>query len=621
MTPRDRYRTHIKRWSARREVASAHALVISRLRLVSFFGGVLLLILGLRDGYSWLAVTGVALLVVFGVFVVRHARVLGEIERADAALAVGSEGLARLARDWNALPDVPPPRDVALDTHPFARDLDLYGHASLTKWLGRSATRDGATRLANWLLAPAAPDDIRARQTSIEELAAKHDWRESLAIEGRLAAASQEDLQQFLRWAEDDAAVLPTPVKVLAFVVPAITWILLAVWFFDAVKRLPPLTGDTFGLWLSDGLINGWWLLPVLVSVTLSFAFAGRVRAQFDSATLGQRVLEGYASMLRLVCEEAWQAPQLVELQAALRSGGSAPAQVRALARLVGWSELRSGQPLLHFPIQALTLWDFHVLFAIERWRSRSGRAVRGWFDALGAIDALSVLSAVRADEPDWAIPSVDSAARELSASSLGHPLMPDDRVTNDVQVGPPGTVLFVTGSNMSGKSTLLRAIGLNTVLAQAGAPVCARALTMPPAALYTSIRVEDSLELGLSYFMAALARLKQIVDAAEHERGTGRTLLYLLDEILQGTNSVERAIAVRAVARHLLNAGAIGAMTSHDLTLAQEEPIKSAGRLVHFTEQVHPDGTMSFDYRLRPGLATSRNAIRLMQLIGITPE
>src|SRR5262249_10045227 len=154
-------------------------------------------------------------------------------------------------------------------------------------------------------------------------------------------------------------------------------------WFFDAVKRLPPLTGDTFGLWLSDGLINGWWLLPVLVSVTLSFAFAGRVRAQFDSATLGQRVLEGYASMLRLVCEEAWQAPQLVELQAALRSGGSAPAQVRALARLVGWSELRSGQPLLHFPIQALTLWDFHVLFAIERWRSRSGRAVRGWFDAL----------------------------------------------------------------------------------------------------------------------------------------------------------------------------------------------------------------------------------------------
>jgi len=201
-----------------------------------------------------------------------------------------------------------------------------------------------------------------------------------------------------------------------------------------------------------------------------------------------------------------------------------------------------------------------------------------------------------------------------------------DRRIVNDVHVGPSGTLLFVTGSNMSGKSTLLRAIGLNIVLANAGAPVCAKAFRLPPVALHTSIRVEDSLELGVSYFMAALARLKQIVDAALRLAGARsgqaeRVLMYLLDEILQGTNSVERALAVRAVARHLLSAGAIGAMTSHDLTLADEEPIKSAATLVHFTEQVHPDGTMTFDYRLRPGLATSRNAIRLMQLIGITPE
>jgi DNA mismatch repair ATPase MutS len=172
----------------------------------------------------------------------------------------------------------------------------------------------------------------------------------------------------------------------------------------------------------------------------------------------------------------------------------------------------------------------------------------------------------------------------------------------------------------MSGKSTLLRAIGLNIVLAQAGAPVCAKSFRMPPAALYTSIHVKDSLELGMSYFMSALARLKQIVDAAERNDST-RVLVYLLDEVLQGTNSVERGIAVRAVARHLLTAGGIGAMTSHDLMLADQDPIRSAGCLVHFTELVGQDGTMTFDYRLRPGLATSRNAIRLMQLIGITPE
>ena len=224
----------------------------------------------------------------------------------------------------------------------------------------------------------------------------------------------------------------------------------------------------------------------------------------------------------------------------------------------------------------------------------------------------------------------MDQRIAVLRGRALGHPLLADDRrVANDVEVGPAGTILLITGSNMSGKSTLLRAIGLNALLAQAGAPVCAAAFEMPPADLQTSIRVQDSLELGLSYFMAALARLKQIVDAAiqdgrgqaDPDRTTGRVLLYLLDEVLQGTNSIERGIAVRAVVRHLLDAGAIGVMTTHDLALADEEPLMSAAGLAHFTEQVHPDGRMTFDYRLRPGLATSTNALRLMQLIGITPK
>ena len=314
------------------------------------------------------------------------------------------------------------------------------------------------------------------------------------------------------------------------------------------------------------------------------------------------RALERYASMFSLVCGADWQSPLLQRMQAAMRTGGSAPDRVRQLAALGGWSELRSGAALLHFPVQALTLWDFHVLFALERWRSRSGAHVRAWVDALGTFDALATVSVVRADEPGWSVPRVDPATDRLEADALGHPLIAGDRrVANDVRLGPPGTMLLVTGSNMSGKSTLLRAIGLNAVLAQTGAPVCAAAFTMPPCDLQSSIRVQDSLELGLSYFMAALARLKQVVDAAERDDGpTGpsapkpgqgwpapdtrstsrRMLLYLLDEVLQGTNSVERAIAVRAVAAHLLRARAIGAMTTHDLALADEEPLKSSASL-----------------------------------------
>jgi DNA mismatch repair ATPase MutS len=169
----------------------------------------------------------------------------------------------------------------------------------------------------------------------------------------------------------------------------------------------------------------------------------------------------------------------------------------------------------------------------------------------------------------------------------------------------------------MSGKSTLLRAVGLNVVLAQAGGCVCAARLALPASTLQTSIRIQDSLDLGLSYFMAALTRLKGVVDAAEHPRAD-RVMLYLLDEILQGTNSAERSIAVQAVARRLLDAGAIGAMSTHDLHIAEEEPLKSSARLVHFVDTVTEAGEMQFDYRLRQGLATSRNALRLMKMIGI---
>jgi len=391
-------------------------------------------------------------------------------------------------------------------------------------------------------------------------------------------------------------------------------------WAADAIRRLPPLSGETLGMWVGDAVTHE-WMIPVLLTMTLSFAFAKRVTTTFDRASVGERGLDRFGEMFALVCAANWSSPALAGLAATIQTGEGAAVRVKRLARLIQWSELRSGAALLHVIIQALTLWDFHLVFAIERWRTRSGREVRGWLDALGSIDALAVLSAVRADEPHWAIPSIDPSARELSAAALAHPLMPEERrVPNDVHVGPSGTLLFITGSNMSGKSTLLRAIGINAVLAHAGAPVCARGFRLPPASLYTSIRVEDSLELGVSYFMAALGRLKQIVDACDRT-SDGRVLLYLLDEILQGTNSIERALAVRAVARHLLNAGAIGAMTSHDLTLADDEPIKSAATLVHFTELVHADGTMKFDYRLRPGLATSRNAIRLMQLIGIAAE
>jgi DNA mismatch repair ATPase MutS len=291
------------------------------------------------------------------------------------------------------------------------------------------------------------------------------------------------------------------------------------------------------------------------------------------------------------------------------------------LGRLMRLADLRF-QAFFHFPINALTLWDFHVLAGLEAWQRRNGPRLGTWFAVLGEVDALAAFGWLAHDNPGWVFPEIDETTDRLAAEGLGHPLLPDDRrVANDVAVGPPGTFVLVTGSNMSGKSTLLRAIGANVVLALAGGPVCARQLSLPRLVVFTSMRVQDSLEAGVSYFMAALQRLKLVVSAADRSPGEGGMLLYLLDEVLQGTNTAERQVAVRHILSHLLELRVVGVVTTHDLELAASPELAVACRAVHFSEGVEREGEgarLSFDYRLRPGVATSRNALKLLELVGL---
>ena len=592
---------------------------ISRLRLAAFLIGAIALIWMWSRGSGVLPLgMAIGAFILFGLFVTLHARVDERIARHEALRVVNTRALARIGRLWNELPDGSAPPGFDVSAHPFAVDLDLFGRASLFQWLGPAATPRGQASLASWLIHPAGRTEIVERQAAIAELASNDQWRIVLAAHGILAAgARQHEIDAFVAWAEG-----PHSFGARAHVMQVVVLtIVLTLWASIAVQ--------------AAGLTSlALWPIPLMAGIILSFATAKRVQTALDRAGGGQEALARYAALF----EHAVMAPASTpRLQALLErmsgKSGTAPACMRSLNRVLGFGELRRSAAILHGPVQALTLWDFHVLFALERWRNANGRRVRGWLDALGELDALSVLATMQRDNPHWAVPEVGvenlvasgfsrkpgvSRAPVIEAVALGHPLIPDEkRVANDITVGPPGTFVLITGSNMSGKSTLLRSLGLNIVLAHAGGCVCAERMSLPECDLQTSIRVQDSLERGLSYFMAALARLKGVVDAAEHER-PGRTLVFLLDEILQGTNSAERSIAVRAVTRHLLDAGAIGAMTTHDLGLAEEEPIKSAAGLMHFSEIIDPDGTMRFDYVLKPGLATSRNALRLMQMIGI---
>ena len=556
-----------------------------------------------RTGNDLLAAAALtASVCAFLVLVAVHARTRRAAAHARALGELNVRGAARVRRAWAALPNA---REGAAPDHPYATDLDVCGTpASLFRLLDVVSAATGRPTLLGWLLFPTRKvAELRDRQTAVAELASAVSFREELAL---LAQQSREiapqPFESLLRWAEatDDLLVERSRGVVWAArIIPIVTVVLAAVAFFRQVPWTAP------GISILAGLVLlGRYRAMIGAGLTKVLAHASGLRTQ--------------RQMLERVASTSFTASRLQRLRERTLGGTEA---LRALERALAGVEGRGS--LIHAVLNVLVLWDVHALAWLDRWRQRYGRRVRDCLAALGDVEALAALGMLAHDNPDWTFPVFDESADRLTGKALGHPLLSATvRVANDVSVGPPGTLLVVTGSNMSGKSTLLRAVGLNIVLAQAGAPVCAARLTMPLVEVRTSIRLADSLERGVSLFMAELERLKEIVDAARLP-GRQHPLLYLLDEILHGTNTAERLIAARAVLSHLVQAGAIGAVTTHDLTLAADGALASASTPVHFTEHVTSgDGqgasAMTFDYLLRPGLATSTNALKLLALVGL---
>ena len=624
------YRERCERFGRERDAVTVRWERVSNVRLAVFVLGAGALIWALWAD-SWLLGSLGALL--FGGFValVTYHGVLGRTRQRLADLwAVNDEGLKRRARAWDTLPlRHTEPADPA---HPYAVDLDIVGRASLLHLLLGETTPAGERTLRRWLLASAPAEAVRERQAAVAELTPALELRDDLAVGGRRVRASRRNVEPFLAWAESEPwlsryrAVLWT-----ARISPLVLWALL-------IAQIAGLVGLPL------------WLPFLAANVVLYQRLGGRSYRVLTRLWEQAGVFGQYAALFELVSTATFRSQALGRLQESLTADGmAAPYQMRRLDRLATLAIPRSAP--LYWPIQLFTLWDIHALVALEEWQRAAGGRARGWLSALGEVEALATLAALSFDNPDWTFPDVDPAAATLTARYLGHPLLPDEvRVDNDVEVGPAGTFLLVTGSNMSGKSTLLRAIGINLVLAGAGGPVCAEAFRAPPVTLWTSMRVQDSLERGVSYFMAELQRLKQVVDAArrgsrqwaigngdEQDRtpiahyplpaapsAGGRTVFYLLDEILQGTNTFERQIAARRIIAYLLEQGALGAVSTHDLTLAETEELAPRARMVHFTETITGGAAgpaMTFDYRLRPGPATSTNALRLMEIVGLDLE
>jgi hypothetical protein len=602
---RELYEARLARARAEAEAWAARSRQVSNFR-----GAVFLVLLGaliaLFAGKEP-ALSGAIALVAFAAFigfVVWHGRVLAREDAASRAAAVNSDAVLRVSGRFRELAE-DGRRFQALE-HPYADDLDLFGKGSLYQRLSVAHTRFGEDALARFLGDPAAPEVVARRQAAVRALAPELDLRQrfealSFAVSSgerreREKKRPVPDPARLIEWAESREGVASDPIATWgARLVPLVALAGLVLW----TRGAPPF------------LMLG----ALLAQFYLLFRASPHTARAFTACSSTEGAFRSYGPMLELVETLALDAPLLAELKARLVQSGKTPSAAMArLERILGWFELRHNG-LVYPIVNLVTLWDVHCTLALEGWRESVRAVIGDWFEVLGEVEALSSLAGLAHDEPDFSFPEVSAAGPLFVAEGLGHPLIQAERrVANDVSLPAQGTALLVTGSNMSGKSTLLRAMGVAAVLAFAGGPVCARRLKLAPLAIRTSVRVSDSLERGVSHFLAEVKKLSLVLEGSK----SGEPVFFLLDEILHGTNSRERQIGARWLLGELIRRGAVGAVSTHDEELCRLTPeLMSHVTLVHFRETVE-SGKMTFDYKLREGPVKAGNALRVMQLAGL---
>ncbi len=556
---------------------------------------------------SWDGIWLLLLIVAFLVVAALHERVKRRRNDAEVAAVYYRLGLDRIDDVWAG--QGPKGERFAEADHLYSSDLDLYGSGSLFQLLATSPTREGQRTLSTWLGSAANPQEIRRRQRTVEELRHQLDLREDLAIlGGRIDRVM--DFEGFRTWAAERANLnalwpaLMAAILALANLAGCSYWSIHLIAFF-----LGPESGR-------GNFLDG--TLPLLVSSLLSVCLvalflrsARQVRLHLDPLV---RDLEALVLIFVRVEGDEFEAPLWRDLRARLDTDGRTPSRtLKRLVRLIQTDQSRKN-PFFR-TIAGLLLPGTQLTFALERWRLRFGPNVAQWLEVLGAMEALSALSGYAYEHPEDPFPEIVEDGPCFEAIGLEHPLIPrSESVCNDLSIGSELRLLLISGSNMSGKSTLLRTIGVNVVLALAGAPVRARQLRVSPVVLGTAMRIVDSLQQGVSHFYAELRRLRAIIGAS----GGEVPVFFLLDEILHGTNSRDRQIGAAAVVRALIDSGAVGLVTTHDLALTQiATDLGGRAENAHFTDRL-ANGRIFFDYKLRPGVVERGNALELMRSVGL---
>jgi DNA mismatch repair ATPase MutS len=483
--------------------------------------------------------------------------------------------------------------------HPYTSDLDIFGDRSLFQYLNRTSIARGRECLADWLSHPAVPDIILKRQSAVAELTDMLDWRQEFYACGRLSRETGQDYDALLTWLSSRPMMLGNRIyRSLLVLLPILTLSSLAM-----VSWLIPWNIPVTFILIQLGLV-GWNLR--------------RINHHHNQVSRKYELLVKYADLIRLAEEEKFESGRLQALQEELRSdGNSAGQKLRSLARIVVDFDRRLNM-IMGGVLNGLLLWDLQCILRLEKWKIKSARELPGWFAVLGEFEALNSLAGFRFNAPESVFPKPDPGGAIIHASSLSHPLIPPgENIPNDISIDHFGQFMLITGSNMAGKSTFLRTVGVNLVLAAAGAPVMAENMQFTPIKIFTSMRVRDSLSSRESTFYAELKRLRKIIET--HNKGQ-RSLL-LLDEILKGTNSRDKHFGSEMFIRQLIELNSAGLIATHDLELSKlETEFPDHIRNYCFEVEIKLQEFI-YDYKLRNGVCQTMNATELMKKMGITIE
>lgn len=596
--PIEEYERHIEKYQRAVQKLNRIVNIMSTMRLIIFFVGLgASIYLYLNHMYTGAVIIASAFLLFFIILVFLHQHYIDERKYCAVLLEININSQKRIEGKWREFPDTG--EEFIDENHIYSGDLDIFGRGSVFQWINTAVTFIGRRKLCNFLLVPPeTKNEILRRQEAITELASKLEWRQEFNAEGLVSSSASVDINDLCAWAnERNEFYCGFAAKLIFRMLPVFSILMLVLHY----------TTGSIPLLIPEAAFIVQILLIGVNSVKRS-RILGTVSKYLGS-------IKAFTGMLEALESENFKSEYMKELKNKLidSNGKKAYIQVKKLDSINSAIANRSFMFYIIFNI--LFLLDYQFIISLECWKRDSGAIIRDWLDVLGEVEALSSISLIRYENPGWCFPEISEGQPVFSAESMGHPLLAGC-VLNSVSFRKSLKVLLITGSNMSGKSTLLRTAGVNLVLAYCGAPVFAKKFSSSIMEIYTCMRIRDDLEKNISSFYAELLRIRKIVEAVKN----GKSVFFLLDEIFKGTNSKDRHTGARILIKKLINGSVLGFVSTHDLELADLENESPMIKNYHFQEH-YLKNEICFDYRLYPGVSATRNAIYLMKLAGIDSE